>query len=287
MLVAAVDESADRDKRLFALTAVVMDSADMARLVGRLEPYATANHRGRTEIHTAEQNADDRATVARIIDQDRGVRVVVTVRAAIEPAGAEVARQTCLSELLVRLQSHGVNAVTLDTRDDPRATDQQRRHYEQHDKHDKHTIQQLRNAEAIPGHAEFIVQHRASDAHKPLWVADALAWRVRRSIQHDQPGEVAGLSGRLQVVEARGRTTETAASATTFSQHLERLQVAAAKIAERDGIREPPPGINLAQRLSELDRRIAAIEDRGGPQRSFYTEQPPQQHHRDGHGLGR
>lgn len=286
MIVAAVDESADATGRLFSLTAVVMDAAEMTRLVGRLEPYATSNDRGRTEIHTAEQSALDRGTVARIIDQDRHVRAVVTVRAAIEPGAAEAARQTCLGDLLVRLHELDVNSVTLDTRDDPRASDQQRRQHQSRDRNDIRTLRELRGEGKIPAHAEFMVQHRASDVHKPLWVADALAWRIRRSLQYDQPADLAGLSGKLQIIEARGQTRDATAPQTTFVNHLQRLQVAAAKIAERDGIRQPREGVDLAARLQELDQRIASLEDRGAPARHYYTEQqrnpePPQR------GIGR
>lgn len=288
MLAAAVDESASPNKRLFALTGVVMDPSDMNRLVGQLEPYATRNDLGQVEVHTTHQNADDRAAVARLIDRDPGLRAVVTVRAAITPGQEEQARQACLTELLPRLHREGVTQVTFDTRDDVYAADNKAT--PRRDRHDQRTITALRETGHLPDARAFVVHHRASHIHKPLWVADALSWRIRSSIQHDQPGQIAGLAGKLQIVEARHLAHDgqvhSVAPTSMLAMHLQRLDAAASTIAQRDGVGQPAPG-NWSDRLRALDRQLHDFESRGAPSRDhFLTEQPPAAG-REGPGLSR
>lgn len=289
MLSAAVDESASPDHRLFALTAAVMDDAAMARLLGQLEPYATRDGHGRLEIHSYEQHPDDRRTVARIIEHDPALRAVVTVRAAIDRGAEEAARQACLSELMIRLHRGGVSNVVLDSRDNQRLPDH---HPLQRnlDRIDLKTLRGLRNDGALPDARAMRIVHRESHIHKPLWVADALSYRVRSAIQHNQPGDLAGLTGKLKIVEAsvtaeRGQVEKV--GHTPFATHLDRLQLAAAAINARDDMRQrdAPAAQDWAARLRALDNLIADRQDRGAPHRDYYTEQPEPPSHGHGRSL--
>lgn len=281
-LEAAVDESLNRDKTLYVMTAAVYDPARIKFLMRRLEEAAPKNADGQLEVH-ANELYQDRPELLTSLEEmmaaDPAIEFLSTVRAPIQRGREEEARQRCLAHLSVDLMKQfQVGTMYLDTRDGLRRKSQNREHGALQDSRDLATVAALRGVGELPAH--FNVRHRDHNTHT-LWLADIAAHASQQSISFNNPERIQRLAAKLEMREAvrlpvdQRETAAPTARSNGLSLRLAELRANARQLAatvERAAGYETNNQSQVDAAVDELSaakntlNRVAAVEQRAHEQ---------------------
>ena len=180
-VVAFVDESykyvkADLGSSFYVLAAVLVEGAALSSTRQALRTVVAPL----TEFHTNELNAIGRQDVVHDVlsfARDEVSGSVVTVQMPF-PRTEKDARRACLDVLLRDLSSRKVSQVVADSRPQPRARDRLFL-----DKQDEAVARRLRASGDVDRGLNLV--HRKPAGENLLWLADAVAWALRRDLAVD------------------------------------------------------------------------------------------------------
>lgn len=289
--MAVVDESADGPARqLYLMAAVVFDSERESRV--RRDALAVAHQRdanGRLVFHANQESDTTRRQMERIaVDQEA---VVTVVRAPIRDHRVEHARQRCVAELAGRLVAAGVQLTVFDSRSG-------RRHpgdrwtppgSDRKNDYDLRTISELRGLPQAEVPSNFQVRHVHAQDYPSLWLADAVAWRVRDALQHERPDRIGPLAEVARIHEARrlpvfdrtdrGGALDPSSGLQAVLDHARAVARQAHRrhqghLAAAEDL-DPTPYIAWQREADrDVDRTRQRMEQRSGPYQEYFGANP-------------